>query len=227
MNQLRVILKFCLKKNNFLVIFALALSSHLQAQSVNYQADMISLISNLDSAKTSDNLQELAAEFEQVAAAEKTQWLPYYYASYASVLRSFQEKDIKIIDGLMDKSDRLLDTAAMLAKDNSEISLLKAMTVQCRMSADQSRYMTLGPKCSKLIKLAETQFPKENPRAYLMDAQMVYYFPEAFGGGKVKGIAIMEQAIAFFSSFKPETDLHPNWGKDYAAQTLKTWKNQP
>lgn len=208
------------------IIFSLLMLSGIltsHAQSDKYLNAMKRTLAFLDTAKTGEDLQKASNDMERIANAEKTQWLPYYHAAYALVMKSYQEKDTKNIDPLMDKADQLLASAEALTQNNSEVTTMKAMTMQCRMMVDWSRGMTLGPKCTQLTKLAETQTPADNPRAVLMEAQMIYNTPEAFGGSKAKGVELMKKAVALYDTFKPESDIHPNWGKAYAEQTLAAW----
>ena len=55
------------------------------AQSDKYVPAMKANISQLDSMMGKGNAAELANNFERIGDAEKTQWLPYYYAAYCTV----------------------------------------------------------------------------------------------------------------------------------------------
>src|ERR1700679_632606 len=66
-----------------LLFFALLIGLASQAQSDKYVQTMQKNITLLDSAKTIDQLTSLAATFDRIGDAEKTQWLPYYYAALA------------------------------------------------------------------------------------------------------------------------------------------------
>src|SRR3954463_6887131 len=59
----------------FLIIVSASFS-----QSEKYQKGMQANIAMLDSAKTVQDLTAVSAAFERIGDAEKTQWLPYYYA---------------------------------------------------------------------------------------------------------------------------------------------------
>ncbi|MEP6903124.1 MAG: hypothetical protein ABJA66_15335 [Actinomycetota bacterium] len=192
------------------------------AQPKDYVAQMTELISALNGEKTGDEFEKLSLQFEKIGDAKKTEWLPYYYAAYALVIQARQEKELNVVDGLMDRSDTLLAKADSLSQRNSEIFLIRALTTQARMSVDSSRYIRLGPIATKLVKQSEA-FNPENPRAYFMDAQMTYYTPENFSGGKAKGIALLELALKKFAAFKPENSLSPNWGREQAVYTLAEW----
>lgn len=192
------------------------------AQSAKFEPAMKKTLTELDSAKTGEDLQNVSNSFERIATAEKDQWLPYYYAAYAQVMKTYMEKDKSKIDPAIDKTDLLLANAEALSQNNSEITTLKAMATQCRMMVDYTRGMTLGPKCNQLIKEAEKQNP-DNPRAWMFDAQTAYNTPTAFGGSKDKGKELLKKSVELYSTFKPQADLYPNWGKEYAEGVLAGW----
>lgn len=199
-----------------------AIISGTIAQSAKFEPAMKKTLTELDSAKTVDELQTISNNFERIAIAEKDQWLPYYYAAYSLLMKSYMDKDKSHIDPLMDKADLLLANAEALSIDNSEINTLKAMNTQRRMEVDMSRYMTLGPKCTQLIKAAQKQ-DANNPRAWMFDAQMTYYTPAAFGGSKDKGKEMMQRALSLFDSSKTASPFLPTWGKRSAQGTLGEW----
>ena len=66
-----------------LLAVAMLISLTAGAQSAKYTETMTKNIALLDSAKTVDQLQSLAGTFDRIGNAEKTQWLPYYYAALA------------------------------------------------------------------------------------------------------------------------------------------------
>jgi hypothetical protein len=98
------------------------------------------------------------------------------------------------------------------------------MVLTARMQADMSRGMTLGPKSAGLFQQALAQQPTDNPRAMMNIAQSLFYTPEGFGGSKKKAIEMMEKALASYDTFKPESPLHPSWGRAYVERTLGEWK---
>lgn len=211
-----------MKKIALAATICLAIINSSTAQSEKFEPAMKKIFIELDSAKTGDDLQNVSNSFERIATAEKDQWLPYYYAAYAQVMKTYMEKDVSKIDPTIDKADMLLANAESLSQHNSEISTLKAMATQCRMRVDWSRGMTLGPKCVALIKDAEKQDPN-NPRAWMFDAQSVYNTPSQFGGSKDKGKELLKKSIELYGSFKPASPLAPNWGKEHAENTMAQW----
>jgi hypothetical protein len=211
-------------KKIILPLIAVVFSIFSFGQSARYNDVMKTSIAKMDSTWTSDGLMQLANTFERIGNAEKTEWLPFYYAGYCLVMNAYMQKDVSKIDPLCDKADENLSKAAALQSNNSEITTVQGMVLTARMQADMSRGMTLGPKSSGLFQAALSQQPAGNPRAMMNMAQSLFFTPEAFGGSKAKGIEIMEKALASYSSFKPETALHPNWGKAFVEKTLGEWK---
>lgn len=205
------------------ITLLLVISIGIFAQSERYTEFMKKNLVLLDSAKTTDDLQNAANNFERIATAEKEQWQPYYFAAYSLIMKSFFTKDKSQVDGICDKADEYISMAENLSSNNSEITTLKAMILQSRLSVDPSRGMTMGPRAGMLLQKALTEQPAENPRALTQLAQTKYYTPTAFGGGKAPALEYLKKAIAAYETFKPASELDPNWGKEYAQQLLAQW----
>lgn len=184
------------------------------AQSDKYAPAMKKNISMLDSAMQKGNAKELANNFERIGDAEKTQWLPYYYAAYCNIISTYTEKDKTKADPAADKAEELIIKAEGIAgKENSEIAVIRSMIASTHMMVDpQSRYMTYGEASGSNIEKAKALDPA-NPRPVYLEAQAKFYTPEAFGGGKAVAKPLFEKALAMFDTFKPATELHPAWGK--------------
>jgi hypothetical protein len=194
------------------------------AQTGKYVKAMEPKIAMLDTARSATVLLDLANAFERIATAEKSQWLPYYYAalaqsSYGMTLLNpgGMGGDAATIDPIADKADALLAEAEKMSQNNSEIFIVRKMINSLRMLVDpQSRYMTYGPAAQEALGKAKSLNP-ENPRVYLLEGQDKYFTPEQFGGSKEEAKKLFETAMQKYAAFKPETSLTPNWGK-YALQ---------
>ncbi|HSC54864.1 MAG TPA: hypothetical protein VLC98_14625 [Phnomibacter sp.] len=213
-------------KKILLLALAALLAFTVHAQNAKYISFMKQNIALLDSVKSADDLQNAANNFERIANAEKEEWLPNYYAAYALAMKAYFVKDLKEVDPACDKADALLTNAEILSQKNVEIAALKSMILTARMRVDGSRGMTMGPKASKILQDAIKQSPENNPRVLLQMAQMIYYTPPAFGGGKDAGVEILKKSVAAYDSFKPATDIDPNWGKGYAVGLLQQWTSK-
>lgn len=185
------------------------------AQSEKYTKAMEALVPAVDTTRSVEGLTQLANSFERIANAEKTQWLPFYYAALCQVNIAntyFQMQKMDLIDPLMDKAEPSLNKAMELEKNNSEVMLLKKMFNTAKMMADpMNRYMTFGATATEAMEAAKSLNP-ENPRVYLMEGIDKFYTPEQYGGSKTEGKKLFEQASKKFESFKPASSIHPNWG---------------
>jgi hypothetical protein len=194
------------------IIISLCISGF--AQSDKYAPAMKKNIALLDSALVKGTAKELANTFERIAEAEKTQWLPYYYAAYCNIVATYTEKDKTKIDPMADKAEELITKAEVLAgKENSEIDVIKSMIASAHMMVDpQTRFMKYGQVSAENIEKAKALDPA-NPRPVYLEAQAKFYTPAAFGGGKDVAKPLFEKSISMFDTFKPESELHPTWGK--------------
>ena len=199
----------------------------VNAQSDRYKAAMEKLVPAVDTTRSIAGLAELANSFQRIAEAEKTQWLPYYYAALVNINAAnvfFTTGQTEQIDPLADKATPLVAKAEELQKDNSEIFILKKMLNTAKMMADpQSRYMELGPVAAEALETAKKLNP-ENPRVYLLEGQDLFFTPEQFGGDKQEAKKRFEEAMKKFESYKPADSISPNWGKMQAAYFLSQIK---
>ena len=193
---------------------------------------MESKIVMLDSVQTAEGYVELANAFERIADAEKNQGLAYYYAAYCNASAGtivgaggdMMAAKADKTDPYADKADKQIKKAEELMRKNSEIFIVKKMIVTLRMLGDpMNRYMTYGPEATAMLDEAKKTNPA-NPRAYLLEAQDKYYTPEQFGGSKEEAKVLFEKAQKLFETFKPESSIHPNWGKNQIAYFLSLYK---
>lgn len=212
-------------KTKGIIVLLLIFSLGIFAQNKKYIVQMKKSIAFLDSAK--DEAQYLAAAsiFEKIAATEKKDWLPVYYAGMAYVLAAY-EKEGEDIDKWADKADVCINRADSLSKENSEIYVLKAMCSSSRIMVDpMSRGFMYGKEAYDYSQKAMTLDPN-NPRPYANKGQGTFYTPEAFGGGAKKARPYIEKALERYKTFKPQSELHPNWGHKMCEDLLKKCDEQ-
>jgi hypothetical protein len=207
-----------MKKVFFTVLASFLLLASF-AQSDKYHNAMLPKVVAMDTTHNIDVIKDLAGSFERIGDAEKTQWLPYYYAALANVNTGYMLSMGKMgglvdqLDPLADKADAMITKAEALSKDNSEIFVVKKMIATLRMMADpMNRYMTYGPQAQEALETAKKLNP-ENPRVYLLQGQDKFYTPEQYGGSKTEAKSLFEQAVKKYDTFKPATDIDPNWGR--------------
>ena len=212
-----------------LVVFTAALlisATALFAQSEKYNAAMKENLQAIEAAfKNPAELLALSNKFERIANAEKTQWLPFYWAAYCQVNYAFmQQEDKSKIDGLADKATELINKADALQPNNSEVSCIRSMIATSKLMVDpMSRYMEYGAESQKELDLAMKQDPT-NPRPDFLIGQSLKYTPEQFGGGCKPALEKFEASMKKYETFKAASPLHPDWGKSYVQQLMDECK---
>ncbi len=158
------------------------------------------------------SLLAVANKFERIAAAEKNQWLPYYYAALCHVNYGFMKNDPLQLDQVADRAEALLNKADALSPKNSEISTLRAMVATQRMIVNpMQRFMEYSPIIDSNLEKAKTEDPT-NPRPYWFKGENLKNTPEQYGGGCAVALVHLKTAQEKFATFKPASDLHPTWG---------------
>lgn len=202
------------------LICTLSLINKTYAQDEKYKTAMKNNILLIDSAKTIQDLQTLANNFERIGNAEKNKWLPFYYAGYIYILINLYENDNDTKDMYLDKADIFINTADSLEPKNSEILSLKAFVAEMRISiAPMTRWMKFGTIFNNYIDeaiIADTT----NPRPEFLKGQMIYYTPTQFGGGFENAKPILEEALRKYTNFKPIDEIHPSWGRAQLEEIL-------
>ena len=114
---------------------------------------------------------------------------------------------------LLDKADKFLAAAEKIQPKNDEIEVMKAYLAGARMAvAPQDRWQKYGGAVGMSLQNAYKLNP-ENPRAKMLEAQGIYFTPEAYGGGKKKAAPLFEEALKKFAKFKPASSIAPSWGE--------------
>ena len=221
-----------MKKTIFLLTAILVAIFSFAQMPEKFVKAMESKIALLDSADTVEELTDLANAFERIAEAEKNQWLPYYYAAFCNASAGtlvgasgdMMAAKADKTDPYADKADAQIKKAEALAKGNSEIFIVKKMIATLRMLGDpMNRYMTYGPEAQTMLEEAK-KLNSNNPRVYLLEGQDKFYTPEQFGGSKEEAKILFEKAQTLYGTFKPETNIHPNWGKNQIGYFLSQIK---
>jgi hypothetical protein len=162
---------------------------------------------------------EASALFERIASAETNNWLPYYYASMVEVTSAFSEKDKEKMKNKITKAQELLDNLVG-EMQNDEVLVIQAMIYTAWITYDP---MNNGMKYSGLAgetyRKAKAINPK-NPRAIFGNAELDMGTAKFFGQDTKHLCVKIEEAVAIFKDFKPESPFHPKWGKERAEQAL-------
>jgi hypothetical protein len=192
------------------------------AQSEKFVAAMKKNIAQIDSAFTKPDLFiSLANTFERIATSEKTQWLPFYYAAYCRINYAYMQPNPSGNDAIAEYATNLINKADSLLPNNSEISCIKSMIATLHMMVNpQARWMQYGPLSQKTMAAAIDQDPT-NPRPHMLKGQGLKFTPEALGGGCKNALPSLKTAVEKYDTFKPASDIAPNWGKTYTEGMAK------
>lgn len=209
-----------------IIILSLLLVNTMYAafsQNEKYFAAMGSALQQFGAANSAEEMTAVAAKFERIGDAEKTQWLPYYYAAMTKARMSMEgmggDKD-----KVADEATALINKAAEIEKNNSEIYCVKTMICYAKMMVDpMTRWMKYGAEANANLDEARKSDPT-NPRPYSLQATSLKNTPEQFGGGCATAKPLAEKAAKMLAEFKPASPLHPNWGKESIDAILNSCK---
>ncbi len=191
------------------------------SQNEKFTAAMASALEQMKAAKTPEETAAVAAKFERIGDAEKTQWLPYYYAALIKAQSAFAAKDK---DKAADEATAILDKAEALEKNNSEILCTRATICYAHMMVDpMTRWMQYGAEATKNLD-ASIKADATNPRPVILKANSLKNTPEQFGGGCETAKPLAEKAAKLLADFKPASPIHPTWGKEVVDQILESCK---
>ena len=188
-----------------------------------YEKAMTEKIALVENHKSADEFTALANDFKRIAHKEKTQWLPYYYAAFATIQKgriAMREGKMADLDPIAAEAQKMLDSAITLSKDNAENLILQNMIHGLKMMVNpQERFMSEGMLAADALSKAE-KIDAGNPRITLMKAEDTYFTPEQFGGSKSRGLELFQKSLDQYQAYKTKTSLDPNWGKAEAEYFL-------
>ncbi len=214
-----------MKAKVLFILLGLTLSfSTVFADEKSYNEAMAATLEQMKTAASPTDFNAIANQFERIAQAEQNQWLPYYYAAYATVIQSFMNKDQSKTDQILDYAEKMINEAMKIKADESEIFVVKGFMDIGRIMVDpQTRGAQYSMSASAAFKKAQELNP-ENPRADYMMGMILLNTPDFYGGGKKVAQPVLEGAMQKYEKFVPLTALHPSWGKDDCKKQLETCK---
>jgi len=202
-----------------IIIIVLAFTATINAQT-NFEKGMQKALELWKAEK----LTEAENLFERIAAAESDQWLPHYYIAQLNSLKSWNEKDEATLKVNLDKAQSHLDLAKVISPKNPEIMVMQAQVLTNWVAFDGAKYgMKYGMRVAQIYSEALAIAPK-NPRVAFNKVEWDMGSAKYFGQDTKPFCEALEKSIELFATFKPESALHPNWGKERAEQVLKECK---
>ncbi|MGN5955738.1 hypothetical protein ACP6L2_14095 [Sphingobacterium lactis] len=201
-----------------LIISILTLISSYSFGQTAYEKAMGKALSDWQSGKAT----EAIGQFERIAQAEKSNWIPKYYQGLVGVTESFKEQDA-------DKKQKQIETSkALIPTDEKELNaewlVLKALALTSELTIDpMATAMLLSPQIIELYEKALKMEPN-NPRALSGLADFQIQSKKFMGGDTKQECKDLEKAVSLFSQEKHATKFYPTWGKERAEMLLKACK---
>jgi len=177
----------------------------------------------LDTAKSSNTIQQLANDVERIALAHPRNWYANYYTAYAYTLLALAaEKDQ--IDALANRAQEYLDVATSIRPDDAENHILMAYLLSARINVNPMlRGASMGRDSKTHLTTALEQEP-ENPRGLYVRGMGIFHTPAVFGGGKKKAKPFLDKALEMFNAPNDRAPLAPRWGKKETERLLTEYK---
>lgn len=200
---------------NFLLLISITSFSNNTHNPINNEVDLYTKKMNEAMLLWKQNkVNEAAGLFERIAAKEKENWLPYYYACLVYVTNSFNNPNKKQVTINLKKAQDHLNEAEIFTDNTVEITVAKAFLMMAEMMIDpQNRAHTMAPKIEKLYMEAIALNPK-NPRAVAGLADWKYGEAKWMNQDTTPYCQAFEKALLLFDNDTPTEPFGPTWGKD-------------
>ena len=214
---------------NLIILFMLsAFAFGAGAENDPYTKAMQETLANLKKAEKPDEFLELANKFERIAEVEKEEWLPSYYASFATTIAATMVSEPNVMDKTLDRAQAHLDNAKANQNDESEVLALQGFIYMIRIGVDPaSRGQQYSGLSAASLQKAKALNPT-NPRVLYLLAQLNFGTAQFFGSDSREACDLNDQALAQFnqsSSAAENVSLAPDWGKNMAEAFKKQCSN--
>ena len=202
----------------FYILFFSICFLKVQAQANSTNKTLETAVMQFNLANKNLNYQELYIQFEQLYTVNKTNWLiPYYAGMTRSImcLLKMGDKDALANDAL------LWVRRAKSIMANDEVYCAESLAYTAKMSVNPLlRWLTYEGKIKKSLSLAKKLNPN-NPRAYVLEANIQQKIPYIFGGGCNSVKPLIEKAELCFNTQTKSNLVEPSWGKQSLVQLKK------
>jgi len=189
-----------------------------QAQANNTHRTLETAVLQFNQANKNLNYQELYVQFEQLYAVNKTNWLIPYYAGMTKSIMCL----LKIGDKDAQANDALLWVGrAKSIVANDEVYCAESLAYTAKMSVNPTlRWLTYEGKIKKALSIARKLNPN-NPRAYVLEANIQQKLPFIFGGGCKSVKPLIQKAELCFNAQAKSISVEPSWGFQSLVQLKK------
>jgi hypothetical protein len=203
---------------NLFIFFILLMQLPVQAQVTNQSKALEEAVIQFNQTSKSQAYQELYLQFEQLYAINKTNWLiPYYAGMTRSImcLLKMGDRDVLANDALL-----WVGRAKSIVK-NDEIYCAESLAYTAKMSVNPAlRWLVYEGKIKNALRLAKKLNPN-NPRTYILEANIQQKLPFIFGGGCKSVKPLIQKAELCFNAQTKASSVEPSWGIQSLVQLKK------
>jgi hypothetical protein len=203
---------------NVIVFFILLSQLQVQGQAINQSKVLEDAVMQFNQTNSPNAYKQLFLQFEQLYSLDKTNWLiPYYAGMTKSImcLLKMGDKDALANDAL------LWVRRAKSIMANDEVYCAESLAYTAKMSVNPLlRWLTYEGKIKKSLSLAKKLNPN-NPRAYVLEANIQQKIPYIFGGGCNSVKPLIQKAELSFNTQTKSNSVEPSWGKQSLVQLKK------
>ena len=192
--------------NVFLFMFICFASNAQQSIFETKITDVVNRFNHIDK---EEQYAPILRQFAELTKAHPKEWVPFYYAAIVQTklaLINKQQQD--------ELSDLAIDWVNKCKKIqiNDEVLCAESLAYTTKMSVHPTwRWLAYQERIKSPLQIAKKMNPL-NPRIYVLEANLQYHLPNAFGGGCTKALPIAKKAEKLLNEEKGKTKYLPTWG---------------
>jgi len=192
-----------------------------KGQQVNYETAITEVVNKFNQIDKNEEYPIVLRQFVDLTVAYPKEWLPYYYAALLQTKMCLLKKG---------DADHIADEALVWINKckrvqvNDEVLCAESLAYTAKMSVHPNwRWLSY----QELIKTPLQQAKKinpNNPRIYVLQANLAYHLPRVLGGGCANALPIAKQAERLLNSEHGKAKYLPSWGHNSIKEILNTCK---
>jgi hypothetical protein len=176
---------------------------------INQTKALESAVMQFNQTNNPSSYTQLSLQFEKLYSMDKTNWLIPYYAGMTKSLMCL----LKMGDRDALANDALLWVArAKSIVQNDEIYCAESLAYTAKLSVNPAlRWFAYEGKIKNALTMAKKLNPN-NPRAYILEANIQHKIPFIFGGGCKSTKPLIQKAESCLNAQTNANKLEPSWG---------------
>ena len=202
----------------FLLLSFCYLFNEGKSQSSSFTKNLEAAVHLLDKCHTRDQYSAAFAKMEELHKQDPSAWLPTYYASIIKARMAMKK---------MGDSDQLANEAIQwlaitrALHNSDEVLCLESIVYTSKMAVNPIfRWKVYESRIKKPLEQA-IALNKNNPRPYILKANLQYKMPVIFGGGCNSARPIAQKAKLAFDQHKTDFTVMPHWGRPILEDLIK------